>query len=291
MTRQRAFTLIELLVVVAIIAVLLALTLAAVQQARAAAARAACGNNLRQVALGLQGYHGSYGKLPPGIRGWRDPYPFMSWRGRILPYVEQQSAWDEAVEDYSRQRLFSRPVPHRNLARPMPVFLCPADGRSTGTTVERVTAAFSCYLGVMGSAGMLRDGVLYPDSEVRLGDIRDGASNTLLVGERPPSPDFHFGWWYAGVGQYDGSGSADHILSIQEYNLTFRAPTCPRGPYQFGPGSPDNMCDTFHFWSRHSGGAHFAFADGSVRFLRYDAAGVLPALATRAGGEAVVVPE
>ena len=51
------------------------------------------------------------------------------------------------------------------------------------------------------------------------------------------------------------------------------------------------MCLRFHFWSVHPGGAHFAFADGSVRFLKYSADEIMPALATRAGGEAVTVPD
>jgi prepilin-type N-terminal cleavage/methylation domain-containing protein/prepilin-type processing-associated H-X9-DG protein len=293
MIRRRGFTLLELLVVIAVLAVLIGLLLAAVQRARAAAARTACANNLRQVALGLHGCHGTAGHLPPGMRIANDPYPFMSWCARTLPYLEQRPAWDEAVEDYRRQPLFSWPRPHRNLGRPMPVFVCPADGRAVGTNDEDETVGFTFYLGVTGSLGVRWDGVLYRDSAVRLGDVTDGASNTLLLGERPPSADLHFGWWYAGTGQdrSNWDGAADYLLAAREFNRTYRAPTCPRGPYRFGPGSPDDMCSTFHFWSRHTGGAHFAFADGSVRFLRYSADPILPALATRAGGEAVSAPD
>ena len=67
--------------------------------------------------------------------------------------------------------------------------------------------------------------------------------------------------------------------------------TCPRGPYHFTAGDPNDTCDAFHFWSFHSGGAHFLFCDGSVRFLAYSADPIMPALATRAGGEAVTVPD
>jgi prepilin-type processing-associated H-X9-DG protein len=63
-----------------------------------------------------------------------------------------------------------------------------------------------------------------------------------------------------------------------------------RGPFVFGPGRFDNPCDSYHFWSLHLGGANFAFCDGSVRFLSYAAAPLLPALATRAGGESVEIP-
>jgi len=66
---------------------------------------------------------------------------------------------------------------------------------------------------------------------------------------------------------------------------------CDRGPHHFKPGKFSEQCDAFHYWSPHNGGAHFAFADGSVKFLSYSADAILPALATRAGGEALTVPD
>ena len=111
----------------------------------------------------------------------------------------------------------------------------------------------------------------------------------MMVGERPPSSDFYFGWWYIGYGQ-NGDGSADFHLSVRALKNTFRTPTCPVGPYNFSPGSVENPCDTFHFWSRHIGGANFLFADASTHFLRYSADAVFPALASRSGGETVEVP-
>lgn len=65
---------------------------------------------------------------------------------------------------------------------------------------------------------------------------------------------------------------------------------CQNGPYLFQPGDLRNNCDSFHFWSTHPGGANFAFADGSVRFLSYSADPIMPALATRSGGETVEIP-
>ena len=151
--------------------------------------------------------------------------------------------------------------------------------------------AFSSYLGLGGSDLRSADGVVYCNSNVRLADIRDGLSSTLLAGERPPSADLFFGWWYAGYGQR-GTGSTDMTLGVREVNV--RGPRfsgCAPGPYHFARGQLSNQCDQFHFWSLHAGGANFAFCDGSVRFLGYAADSVLPALATRAGGEVAVIPD
>ncbi|CAN5232500.1 hypothetical protein BH10PLA2_BH10PLA2_28330 [soil metagenome] len=122
----------------------------------------------------------------------------------------------------------------------------------------------------------------------------------MVAGERPPSWDLVYGWWYAGAGQLDkagglpNSGSLDVTLGIAELNLrTVEIPemnSCPDGPFAFGPGKINNPCDQFHFWSLHSAGSNFLFADGSVHFLTYEGAGILPALSTRNGGEVVAVP-
>jgi prepilin-type processing-associated H-X9-DG protein len=144
----------------------------------------------------------------------------------------------------------------------------------------------------LGTSFPLSDGVLFIDSRVRIADITDGTSNTIIVGERPPSADFWYGWWYAGYGQ-QGTGSGDMLLGAREQNASGNPFVfgCSPGPYHFAPGKVDNQCDLFHFWSLHSGGAYFLFADGSVHFLTYDADSVLPALATRAGREAVELPD
>jgi len=92
-----------------------------------------------------------------------------------------------------------------------------------------------------------------------------------------------------GVGM-GSSGSPDMLLGAAEIRFRVIAPSCPTGPYQFQPGRLDHECDVFHFWSLHPGGANFAMCDGSVHFLSYSADKILPALATRAGNEAVELP-
>jgi prepilin-type processing-associated H-X9-DG protein len=283
---------VELLVVIGIVGALLAMLLPAVQRARMAALRGQCGNNLRQIGLALHHYHDTELVLPPGIRRTPDPFPFLGWTARILPYIEQQGLWDRASRDFAGQRNFwGPPTWHAGLGTVVTLYNCPAQSRSSASVLpENVEVAFTDYLGVIGRDSGSKDGVLYLDSRVRLSGITDGTSTTLMVGERPPSPDNRFGWWYAGVGQ-SLDGSADMLLGVQDYRTTFRAPTCPWGPYYFGPGNLSNMCDTFHFWSLHTGGgANFLFCDGSVHFIPYSAKDIMPALATRAGGEPVEWP-
>jgi prepilin-type processing-associated H-X9-DG protein len=178
----------------------------------------------------------------------------------------------------------------------LPTFLlnlyqCPSDPNSGQVhwTHNGYLVATTRYLGVNGTNYTTRDGVFYLNSATKMRDITEGTSNTLLLGERPPSPDLWYGWWYAGHGQ-SGSGSPDMLLGVRERNdppvggVTNYLETCPPGPYQFIRGRRE-QCDTLHFWSYHSGGANFAFCDGSVRLLPYEVDEVLPQLATRAGGE------
>jgi prepilin-type processing-associated H-X9-DG protein len=80
------------------------------------------------------------------------------------------------------------------------------------------------------------------------------------------------------------------LLGVRTINNGTYGEGCPDGPFDFQPGSFGNQCDAFHFWSPHSGGANFLLCDGSVRFLKYSANRIIPALASRAGGEAVQVP-
>ena len=114
--------------------------------------------------------------------------------------------------------------------------------------------ALTSYLGVSGTDLTTLDGILFRDSSVRIADITDGASNTLLAGERPPSTDFQFGWWYAGAGQHC-TGSAEMLLGVYEQNVQPVTAGYCRAVTRLAPGNLGNQCDMFHFWSLHSGGA------------------------------------
>lgn len=297
-TSQRpAFTLIELLVVFAIAGILMGLLLSAVQRVRRTAARVKCQNNLKQISLAVHNYHETHQAFPPGMSYAADQlrYPYLGWTARILPFVEQASLWESArtafTTDPDPLEFYGHTAHYPIMGKVVANFTCPMDGRISAPVAKGPCQfAFTSYLGVAGSDYRIHDGVFFLDSRVRMVEIRDGASNTLLIGERPPPPDLSFGWWYRGWGQ-NKDGSAEMLLGVRELNnLGTRYPACTPGPYHFANGRLDNQCHMFHFWSLHSGGANFALADGSVRFLSYSANSIMPALATRAGGEAVSAP-
>ncbi|MFO0807721.1 MAG: DUF1559 domain-containing protein [Gemmataceae bacterium] len=289
---RRAFTLLELLVVIAIVAVLLGLLLPAVQKVREAANRAKCQNNLKQIGLALHQYHDRLGALPAGVTSRSQPMPYISWLTRLLPHIEQDTLWRMTLDAYDFAPRNPFQLPHIGFGTPQRMFSCPSDGRveSPQDTHQDRRAALTSYIGVLGTDFTKSDGVLYRDSRVKLTDVTDGTSGTLAAGERPPSPDFWYGWWYAGVGQRR-TGSGDMLLGTRELHWP-RAPFtdgCPAGPFAFVPGRMDEQCDLFHFWSVHPGGAYFLFCDGSAKFLTYAVDPVMPALASRAGGEVATI--
>jgi prepilin-type processing-associated H-X9-DG protein len=176
-----------------------------------------------------------------------------------------------------------------------------------------LAVAFTDYLGVDGIQGQNADpggafsagdksGILvssdrFTKRKINIASISDGTSNTLMVGERPPSADMFSGWWLEGGG-FDGlSGVGDISLGAREtVYASFLDNTiiggnfngsCPLAKVGFQPGSINDNCDQVHFWSWHSGGANWLWGDGSVRFISYEMNEVLPQLCTRNGGEVV----
>jgi prepilin-type processing-associated H-X9-DG protein len=178
---------------------------------------------------------------------------------------------------------------------PVKTYQCPADVRALSTaSVDAtgeghfLTVAFTSYLGVAGIDGGIeggQEGIFVLEVPHRLAEITDGTSQTLMVGERPPSADLEHGWWFAGTG-WDGSGVGDVVLGAREVRYA-EEQDCPPTAVGFQPGRFANHCDQAHFWSPHTGGGHFLLADGSVRFFDYGMDRVLPAFCTRAGGEVI----
>ena len=294
---RRATSLIELLVVIGLFAVLTALLLPAVQRVRGAAARSQCQNNLRQLALAAHQHHDVVGHLPPSATRPRpgNKFPYLGWVARLTPYLDQEPVWAKTVSAFARQpNPFALDAGHSLRGTVLSSAGCPADDRVSAAWVVDgppldVPVALLSYLGNVGVDRRRRDGVLVPDGRLTMLAVTDGTSSTLLAGERPPGFDMGYGWWYVAAGM-DGLGSLDFTIGVRELRRRWVRSGyggCPTGPNHFQPGRVDDPCSVFHFWSLHPGGANFAFCDGSVRFLPYSADAILPALATRAGGEVV----
>jgi prepilin-type N-terminal cleavage/methylation domain-containing protein/prepilin-type processing-associated H-X9-DG protein len=260
-----AFTLIELLVVLAIIATLVGLLLPAVHQVREAANRARCQNNLRQLGLALYHYHDSRGTFPYASNWIRPLLPFIEKTGNVVPNHTLELA------------------------------TCPSDPRAPNfRTADSIHGwALTSYPAVSGKGTADGTGILaFTRHPTRLTDITDGTSNTVMLGERPPSPPVLSFWGRWSQGIYHTSLGAANMVPI-DGTMSGGGPQgnvrCPvPGPYYFQPGHIASHCDTRHFWSLHPGGGNFVFGDGATRFLAYKVGPtLLPKLATRAGGEVV----
>ena len=320
MGRRRGFTLIELLVVIAIIAVLVALLLPAVQAAREAARRAACLNNLRQVGLALHNYHETVNTFPmsyvafgPFRDGATDTSSGWAWSAMILPGLDNTELFDAGNFSVGVEAAANLTAATTSLS----VYHCPSDpwpggpfavSDVVGTTLARV--APTSYAACVGddaadsTTGLNHDGlgngVMYRNSHVRVADIVDGTSQTILAGERAWS--ITNGTWVGAV--------ANGVIRRGPANPcpTTGAPYYAAATLIQAHGNvlntitdPDGGIDDFS--SRHPGGANLLFADGSVHFFKsvlgnsgrrpdgstiYSPASlVLQALGTRAGGEIV----
>src|SRR5262245_1581423 len=332
--RRTAFTLIELLVVIAIIGILIGMLLPAVQKVREAAAGSQCKNSLKQIGLALHNFHDSRSRFPaahnirptwystyladnPPAGYQSNGYPadgaFFSWIYQISPFLEQDNvyrAFNRAAWPWW-QYLPGMPATGANTLNGVKakIIQCPSDSRSNLVASDGGNlAALTGYLGVSGRNQYKetygQDGILYVNAGVTMTGVSDGNSNTLLVGERPPSNDLYYGWAWAGSGDFPYFGATDVVLGVREKVSPPTAGAMNQDPFSntdfFRPGTlndPQNI-HRYHFWSLHPGGSNWLFADGSVRFVTYSAgtqtvgnySGVtnvtlIEAMASRAGGE------
>lgn len=300
MSRSRpGITLAEVLVVTSILGVLVGLLLPAVNRTRAAAARAGCQNNLKQIGLALHQFHDTHGCLPllphkkasPG-----DPNAILAWMALLLPQVEQGGLYQASVEACRADPNPLHTPPHLAATVAVPVYVYPADARLRAALTDSLgfTATFASYVGIAGvvppGAKQGLSGMLGGPVGSRLGSATDGLSQTLLAGERPPPDSLQAGWWYPGaVGYATGFRGPNNGLFLGG-GLLLEGDPCVVTKGTFGPGRKENPCDRFHVWSPHPGGANFLLADGAVRFFPYSAEPTILAMASRSGGE-IIPPE
>ncbi len=298
--RRKAFTLIELLVVIAIIAILIALLLPAVQQAREAARRSTCKNNLKQLGLAMHNYHDTHRIFPYGARYGGDNssvHDRDTWMQRVLPYIDQAPLYNKYEADTN---LAIWNVPTSIAGVPIPVLMCPSDpsnpARNYNDLFEGnyVASAGDTVIPMNQTtpADNEMNGMFYIQSTTRMRDVVDGTSNTLMMSEVMIRGNTGAGW--GAGGQYWGGGrwGSAVFTALEPPNSTVADEhhTCKTTTMTNAPCT--SVGETFEIQnfarSFHTGGAHCMMGDGAVRFISENIdRGTFQDLSTRAGNEVV----
>lgn len=273
--KRQAFTLIELLVVIAIIAILVALLLPAVQQAREAARRSSCKNNLKQLALAIHNYHDVHGVIPPGYyagvnqTGTAWNYRRICWMQSTLPYLEQSALYDSVMNDREAQ---VNSWQYADAEVKVPSLSCPSDPNSgkispRGFHGNYLLSHGGHSLDPANDGDRNGQGMAFVESRVRFRDVTDGTSNVVLAGEilLVPDPDDRRGAYFM-----TGWDSANVTVALRD---TPNSPLPDTGRAQiikdvpFAPAVNASTWFRVNARSQHKGGAQFALVDGSVRFI------------------------
>ena len=279
--RQPAFTLVELLVVIAIIGLLVALLLPAVQAAREAARRTSCVSNLRQLGIGAISYHETFQRFP---FGWSDRG--AGWTTMLLPQIEQKALWDSLGFSEADNWDLDNTANERACGTFISVFRCPsmADVPRHVTDQGIANRAPSSYRGVASSTAdsdnqstsvkkrslekLDLEGIFFCCSRVRIAEVRDGTSNTFMIGESRwenfMQDNNQMDFWTIGSPQIDpcscrtGRGGTEQSEFCGSTGVPFNARSIP---------STSGYVKELSFTSLHPSGAQFALVDGSVRFV------------------------
>ncbi len=294
--RSSGFTLIELLVVITIIAILVSLLLPAVQQAREAARRSQCRNNLKQMGLALHNYHDAFGVFPPG---WIVPqyevcgtgaavasidHRYVAhnpgWALYLTPYLDQAAIYNSLTfgqaqgcwggggfVNFTGSGLLRAPATGSPLQKSLPVFTCPSDTQPFHTPAigNYGRSSYASSRGnedIAGQATKMTSspGVFFTNSKISARDIRDGMSNTFAIGEvsalQYSDVDSSTVYEIGGV----WPGASIHKREDLISRVVYRTRPLNRS-------TPVKVSDTDGFGSLHTGGGHFLLCDGAVKFI------------------------
>lgn len=269
--RPCGFTLIELLVVIAIIAILIALLLPAVQQAREAARRVQCKNNLVQISLAIQNYEMAFEALPAGVYNETGPIKnepkgyHMNWLAGLLPYLDQPVVFKHIDFEQSVYAPENQEV--RKLR--IPVFICPSDPMDVMTRSQLEngleiyqTNYAACYNGNEAPLDRDNNGVMFLNSSIRYDQITDGSSNTIFIGEHLYT-DESLGWLSGTSITMRNTSSINKFYPDRDNR--YHTPQGLENKKEEEKGDP--LLKMGGFGSSHVGGAHFGFGDGRVKFI------------------------
>lgn len=306
--KRAGFTLVELLVVIAIIGILIAMLLPAVQQVREAARRTACANQMRQMTLAMMNYESAHQHFPSGNITGEGSFADtrleagLNWNVIILPFAELQAQFDdvnEVTDDLTNPEAALNTV--AIVENVFPIFVCPScPMEEINVSRPGPDQAKSNYVAIWGiqtngnsdwddiaeAAGKpvdvydetLYSGILFINSEVSFGEITDGSSNTLIIGERDGAPIGDTGE-IRRAATWCASGSA-------QWSNQCMAPISPEPDYTINTAAFNGPARWNAISSQHPGGVTFGRADGSVDFVTETIDGnVYEALGTKNGGE------
>jgi len=308
--RNRGFTLIELLVVIAIMTILIALLLPAVQQAREAAHRVQCRNNMKQLSLAMHDYHVTFGVFPFGF----DEHETL-WSAMILPQIEQSNLYSTLIwqEDGPGNWNWNGSPNEKACGTLIPLFRCPSmavkehfanegipnrvpisyracsSSNAASDDLASIPASVSPKVALEMQSGL--DGMFYGCSSVRIRDIRDGTSNTIMIGESFTDPTYvkdgqAMDYWAFGAPQTEGWDCVPGDRGGTEYSEGLGS--CVVRINSRRDPSVHGVLMEMSFGSYHTGGAHFALADGSAGFISESVdMGIYRALGSIRGGEVV----
>jgi prepilin-type N-terminal cleavage/methylation domain-containing protein/prepilin-type processing-associated H-X9-DG protein len=290
---RQGFTLVELLVVIAIIGMLVGLLLPAIQSAREAGRRAQCQNNLRQVGLSMQQFHDAHRAFPPGFQSKANAEngpslgPGWGWAAYLLAHMEQSTT------QIDFRKPITDPVHDQVRRRQFPVLLCPSDpGDRLPFKVldehgaELTQLAFANYVGVGGTYEVsgfpdTGTGVMLRNRGIRIAEITDGTSKTLMVGERASRKSPQSSW----VGAVTDAAvqPLNPAYEVEEPPVLILTNTGTAADGRVPNNDLDHVEDSN---SEHPAGVNFLLCDGSVRLIAETIDPILwQALGTRAGNE------